>query len=220
MDTTARRQLRLFGYLGLAASLLVGLGECLVHLNPAAPEGGLPYSYFLGISRDTLTMGNYLIVPFIALYIFGYYHLYLALKPGGRRLAGAVLTLGIFAFVIGGVWVSSRAHFGSSFDLLDEAGNAGLREGIVASYEKHVEVWVQVLRVLVLAISVCFVWAILRGGTLYPKWMAFFNPITLLLLVFFLFFCVPAIGKYLAPTAMNVAHLTLFSASLIALKKA
>lgn len=95
-----------------------------------------------------------------------------------------------------------------------------MREGIVASYEKHVEVWVQVLRVLVLAISVCFVWAILRGGTLYPKWMALFNPITLLLLVFFLFFCVPAVGKYLAPTAMNVAHLMLFSASLIALKKA
>ena len=219
MDTTARRQLMLFGYLGLAASLLVGLGECLVHLNLTPPEDGVPYSYFLGISRETLTLGNYLIVPFIGLYIFGYYHLYLALKPGGEKLATAVLTLGIFAFVIGGVWVSSRAHFGTTLQLLEEAGNAGLREGIVASYEKHVEIWVQALRVLVLAISVCFVWAILRGGTHYPKWMALFNPITLLLLVFFLFFCVPAIGKYLAPTAMNAAHLILFSASLIALKK-
>lgn len=220
MDSSTRRQLLLFGYLGLAATLLVGLGECLVHLNTAPPEDGVPYSYFLGIPKETLTLGNYLIVPFIALYIFGYYHFYLALRPGSEKLARAVLVLGIFAFVIGGVWVSSRAHFGTTLQLLEEAGNAGLREGIVASYEKHVEVWVQVLRVLVLAISVCFVWAVLRGGTLYPKWMALFNPITLLLFVFFLFFCVPAIGKYLAPTAMNAAHLILFSASLFALKKA
>jgi hypothetical protein len=209
----------MFGYLGLAASVMVGLGECLVHLNTGPLNPEVSYSYFLGIPRETMTLGNYLIVPFIPLYIFGYYHLYLALRPGSKRLATTVLTLGIFAFIIGGVWVSSRAHFGTTLQILEEANTPDIREAIVASYETHVEFWVQVLRILVLGISVFFIWAILKGGTLYPKKMAFFNPITLLALVFFLFFCVPPIGKYLAPTAMNVAHFILFSASLIFLRK-
>jgi hypothetical protein len=197
---------------------MVGLGECLVHLNLSPPTSDLPYSFFTGIPRETMTLGNYLIVPFIPLYIFGYYHLYLALRKGSEGLAKSVLVLGIFAFIIGGVWVSSRAHFGTTLQILQEAGADDLRAAVVASYDTHVEIWVQALRILVLGISVCFVWAILKGGTLYPKKMAFFNPITLLVLVFFLFFCVPTIGKYLAPTAMNVAHFILFSASLITLR--
>lgn len=219
METNEYRQLMLFGYLGLAATLLVGTGEFLVHFNAAPLNPEVTFSFFAGIPRERMTLGNYLIVPSIGLYIFGYYHLYLALKPGSKRLAAAVMVLGIFAFTIGGVWVGSRAHFGTTLQILEGADLSLVRAQVVASYETHVEVWVQVLRVLVLGISVCFVWAILKGGTCYPKKMAFFNPIALLALVFFLFFFVPVIGKYLAPTAMNVAHFTLFSASLLTLRK-
>lgn len=220
MEHTNRRQLLLFGYLGIAATLLVGSGEFLVHFNTPPFLADIPFGgFFIGIPPERLTLGNYLIVPSIALYIFGYYHLYLALRPGSKPLASTVLVLGIFAFVIGGVWVGSRAHFGTTLQILYESSTPEIRDAFVASYENHVEIWVQVLRVLVLGISVFFVWAILKGGTLYPKKMAFFNPIALLLLVFFFFFCIPAIGEYLAPTAMNIAHFVLFSASLIFLRK-
>jgi len=48
--------------------------------------------------------------------------------------------------------------------------------------------------------------------------MAWFNPVLILAAVFLLFFLVPSIGIFLAPTAMNVTHVIVFSASLIALK--
>ncbi len=207
-----------FGYLGLLASIVVGIGEFLLHFAPASFDSPIIFGYFLDIPPNTLTLGHFILVPFVPLYIFGYWHLYLALKSGGKNLAGAVLTLGIFAFVIGGMWVSSRAHLGVMVHHLQGAAPE-LQEAIYASYDLHVENLVQVLRVLVLLISVCFIWAILRGGTLYPKWVALFNPILLLAIVFALFFFVRPIGQFLVPTAMNVAHFGLFSASLIALRK-
>ncbi|RMG78090.1 MAG: hypothetical protein D6714_18790 [Bacteroidetes bacterium] len=212
------RQLKFFGFLGLLASIMVGTGEYLIHFNPDGFPHDVPYSYFLGLPPERFTLGQFLMVPFIPLYIFGYWHLYLALRPGSEKLAKAVLILGIYAFVIGGIWVGSRAHLGATIQALEAANVPDLKAQIIASYELRVESLVQILRIIVLAISVCFVWAILRGGTLYPKWVALFNPILLLIIVFVLFFYVHPIGRCLAPTAMNVAHFGLFSASLFALK--
>lgn len=207
-----------FGYLGLLATVMVGIGEFLIHFTYAELDETVRFSYLLGTAQSRFTIGHFLMVPFIPLYVFGYWHLYLALKPGNDRLATAVLVLGIFAFMIGGMWVASRAHLGAMVQALHESDTPALAETLFASYDLHIESLVQILRVLILLISVCFVWAILGGGTLYPKWMAFFNPILLLMIVFALFFFVHPIGQFLAPTAMNVAHFTLFSASLLALR--
>ncbi len=206
-----------FGYLGLIASIMVGIGEFMLHFTPEQTD--IAYGYFLSIPESRLTLGHFIVIFFVPLYIFGYWHLYQALKPGNKKLASAVLTLGIFAFVIGGMWIGSRAHFGVMLHSLHEANNPALLEEMISSYELHMENLVQILRVIILSLSICFVWAILKGGTLYPKWMAFFNPILLLVFVFALFFFVHPIGQYLAPTAMNVAHFGLFTASIIALRK-
>ena len=198
--------IRLFGWLGLIASIMVGAGEFLVHFNPTGFDSDVPYGYFLGIPPERFTLGQIFMIPFIPLYILGYWHIYLAIKPGSPALAKIILVLGIFAFVIGGVWVGSRAHFGNTIQILNAADADELRQNIIQSYDLLVENLVQILRVVVLLISIFFVWAVLKGGTLYPRWMALFNPIFLLIIVFTLFFLVRPIGQYLAPTAMNVAH--------------
>jgi hypothetical protein len=212
--------IRFFGYLGLIASIMVGIGEFLLHFPPISPELSIPYDFFLNISEQHLSWGHYLVIPFVPLYIFGYWHLYLALRPGSKTLAKAVLTLGIFAFVIGGMWISSRAHLGIMVqELLAANASEELQEKLFASYDFHIENLVQILRVIVLLLSIVFVWAILKGGTLYPKWMAFFTPVLPLAIVFALFFGLRPIGQYLIPTAMNIAHFLLFAASLWALRK-
>ena len=70
-----------------------------------------------------------------------------------------------------------------------------------------------------LSLSVVFVIAILKGGTYYKKWMAIFNPIVILLLVFSTLFWAKDLGKHLAPIAMNVTHFILFALSLYQLNK-
>lgn len=212
------RAIWICGLLGVLASLMVGMGEFLIHFNPEGLELNQPYGYFLGIDPGRLKQGHYIMVPFIPLYIFGYWHLHLAIRPGHPRLATTLLALGVFAFVLGGIWVGSRAYFGHVIQLTQDDSYRQLRVQLIDHYDALLETLVELLRLIVLMISVVFVWAILKGGTLYPHWMAFFNPITLLLIIFGLFFFARPIGQYLAPTAMNVAHFILFSVSLLAVK--
>ncbi len=143
----------------------------------------------------------------------------LALQAGSRRLATAVWVLGGAAFMIGGIWVGSRAFLGTLVQELPRLAEPAVLELVVGTYETLIESLVQVLRVLVLLNSALLVYTILRRPTLYPRWMAWFNPIGLLVVVFLLFLYLPALGDLLIPSAMNVARLVMFSASLWALRR-
>ncbi|MBZ0112060.1 MAG: hypothetical protein K8J08_06345 [Thermoanaerobaculia bacterium] len=213
-----RKYLHLTGVIGVLASLVVGAGEFLVHFAGNAIHSPVAYSFFHSVPAARLPMGHFLLVAGLPLYVIGYMHLFLALAPGSRRLASAVFVIGIYSFMIGGIWVGSRAFLGSLIQLLDGQIETTLMQQILASYEQLIESLVQVLRVLVLANSTLIVYTILRTRTLYPRWMAFFNPIFLLVLVFLSYFLLPTIGDFLVPTAMNVAHLVMFSISLVALR--
>ena len=204
--------------MGLAASCMVGIGEFLIHFNPDPSNGNLPYGYFLDIGQYQMELAHFIMVPFIPLYLFGYGHFYLALRPGSKRLAQAVLVLGIWAIVISAIWVGSRAHLGITVQALQDVENPEIRTTILESYDLLMENLLGILRMLIIVISLCFTACILKGNTLYPKWMAFFNPVVLLVIVLALYFYVRPIGQYLAPTAMNVAHVIIFSASLFALR--
>ncbi len=214
-----RKYLLLTGFIGLLASILVGAGEFLVHYAGGAMHDSVPYAFFQAVPAWRLPVGHYLMIAGLPLYFIGYMHLFLALQPGSRPLASGVFVLGVFSFAIGGIWVGSRAFMGSLVQILQEHPDPSVLALIIQSYDLLLENLVQILRVLVFANSVVFAVAILRSRTLYPRWMALFNPIALLLVVFLLFLKVPTIGDYLVPTAMNVAHFVMFSVSLLALRQ-
>ena len=204
---------RNLGILGLIGAIVVGIGEFTVHFNPAG-FGGEEFSFFSGVSDTSLKVGHFLIVGFLPLYIFGYLHLYLGMRSGSEKLARALLFFGVFAFMIGGVWVGSRAFLGSLQHLLDTPSTSEIWKGVVERYDFYLEILVQALRVLVLAISACFIAVVVRGNTIYPRWFAACAPIIPLVLIFISFFTIPPIGKYLLPAAMNVAHTLVFALSL------
>jgi len=99
--------------------------------------------------------------------------------------------------------------------LLDTPEHVGLWEAVETRYTLLLENLVQALRGFVLGLSACFIAVVLRGGTVYPKWFAFCAPIIPLILIFASYFLVPAIGKFLLPAAMNVAHFVVFGVSLL-----
>jgi len=206
--------LKLTGILGLIGAVMVGIGEFLLHYN-AGGYNGSNYSFFVSIADNRLIIGHFLAVFFVSFYIAGYWHFYLAIKKGSQALALGILVLGVFAFVIGGMWISSRGMLGFIAKSV-AAGEAS--STLLDKYTLLMETLVQVLRLIVLAISVLFVTAILKGKTLYPRWMAWFNPVLVLAVVFLTFFALPSVGNYIAPTAMNVTHIIVFTASLFALK--
>ena len=205
------------GFIGLLASIFVGIGEFLVHYSSGGYQSDVSFGFFKFVSDYRLQLGHYLMIIGLPFYLFGYLHIYLALRPGNKKLASLVLFLGVCAFMIGGVWVGSRGFMGSIFHILEARNDLELYNQIADQYNFYLENLVQLLRILVLLISGLFVFAILKYETLYSRWMAMFNPFGLLVLIFLTFLFVPMIGNFLIPTAMNVAHFVLFSASLISL---
>ena len=62
------------------------------------------------------------------------------------------------------------------------------------------------------------IWLVANGRSQYPGWFAILNPIFLVIVCFLIYFLIPAIGGYLMPIAMNVAHFVLFGVSLLLMK--
>jgi len=207
------RTTKILGYLGLLAAVLVGLGEYFLHYSPNVLEYGKNYEFFKFVPTKNLTIGHFLAVIGLPFYFAGYLHIYRMLRSGSENLARAVLAIGFVAFAVGGIWIGSRVTIGT---LIQQQANLSpdTFQVLVDTYTTHHEVLVKALRIVIALLSVVFIVAILRGDTYYRKWMAFFNPIVILIFTFTTIFIAPSIGKHLAPIAMNVTHFILFGVSL------
>lgn len=209
---------KILGYLGLVASILVGLGEYFLHYSSGILEHSKDYEFFKFVSLNNLTTGHFLAVIGLPFYFAGYIHIYRMLKSGNENLARIVLAIGFIAFAVGGIWIGSRASIGNIVHLKD-AIDATTYQNLLAHYTNHMEVLVQALRIVIATLSVVFAIAILKGGTYYKKWMAIFNPIVILILLVVIGKLLPSIGKHMLPILMNVTHFILFALSLYQLNK-
>ncbi|MGZ0015157.1 DUF6796 family protein [Yeosuana sp. AK3] len=209
---------KLLGYLGLIGAVLVGIGEFYLHYSPQVLTATGDFQFFEFVSLKHLKVGHFLSVLGLPFYFAGYLHIYKMLKSGNETLARIVLMLGFIAFAVGGIWIGSRGYIGSLVHLKQEI-SAETYSKVIANYQSFLEVLVQVLRVVMLLLSVAFTWAILKGGTFYQKYMAFFNPITVLIMFVIIGMAMPQIGKYVLPILMNITHVVIFSLSLFQLSK-
>ena len=128
-------------------------------------------------------------------------------------LARATLATGFIAFTLGGIWIGSRAFLGTIVHLQDTIPEETYHL-ILVNYTALLEILVQVLRVIIALLSVLFVLTILKGNTMYRKWMALFNPMIILIVWALIGSANPGIGQHVLPVLMNITHFVLFSVSL------
>ncbi|MBD5772502.1 DUF6796 family protein [Marinomonas colpomeniae] len=205
----------LTGIMGLLASVVVGTGEYLLHYDPLARFAAGGFGFMQGIGTDRTTIGHFLGVFGALLYPIGCYHLYLMLKPASNKLAFSAFIIGSMGFMVGVVWIGSRASISALMQLPESAEI----DALVALYDLRYETLLQVVRLTTLFLSIIFIVLILKGKTHYPKWMAFFSPILLIVASFLVYLAVPQLGKHVMPIALNVAFFIVFSLSvLVALK--
>ena len=219
MSKSTTKKLYIFGILGLVAAIGVGVGEFLLHYSP----NGIGYDsdtfqFFNQIKESRLTLGHFIAISFTPFYIAGYYHLYLVFKEKNPKIAMAIFTLGIIAFMIGGMWISSRAQLGYLVHKIAEFPDDTALQSMIEVYKNHAEILVKSLRVWIAAISILFVIPIVKGETLYPKWMAILNPLTILIAILGIYKMMPQVGYVIGPIAMNVVHFIIFLTSLLIIK--
>ncbi len=215
---TKKRVIYITGLLGLLGSILVGLGEFLLHYSPQLIGHEANYAFFQFVPKKNLIYGHFLAVIGTPLYFLGYFHIYKMLKDKENKWAAIVFGLGVLAFAVGGFWITSRAFLGTIVHLNSQIA-PNIYQEILNNYTLISESLVQGLRIIILLLSVFYILAILQYNTHYDKWMALFNPILLLISIFAIYFLLPIIGQYLAPIAMNVVHFIVFGLSLMQLNK-
>lgn len=200
-------QITTAGVLGLLAAILVGAGEFLLHFDALGrfAEGGA-YEFMRGINENRTTIGHFLGVLSAPLYIIGYWHIMKMLEPANAlasRIAFAIMSYGI---IIGAVWIGSRAVISTIVNSTSIANPIPF----ISLYELRYENLLQVTRLAALVFSAIFIWLVLSGRSHYPRWMALFNPIFLILASFAIWAILPVVGIYLMPIALNVAFAILF----------
>ncbi len=210
-----RAHLIFTAFIGLLAATLVGVGEYLLHYDAQArfTQGG--YEFMKGISASRTTIGHFFGVFGATLYPIGCYHIYLMLKPASSRWASAAFMISTFGFIVGAVWIGSRASISALTQLPETPEIASL----ISLYDLRYETLLQVIRVTTLLLSIIVICLSLTGRSRYPRWMALFNPIGLIIANFILFATVPAIGKHTMPIALNVAFFIFFLVSMLAIRR-
>lgn len=215
MHNTNKQLIICSGVVGLLAAILVGSGEFLLHYDALARYDG-SYGFMADIPAERMTLGHFLAVFGVPLYIVGCYHLYLMLKSANRTLALIAFLVGSYGFVVGGIWIGSRANIGALIQVnADLSGHKALIDLYMFRYENLLTV----IRTTTLLLSILLFGLILTGRSYYPRWMALINPAFLIVLSFLLFRFTPELGKFVMPIALNVAFFILFTVSTWCVRK-
>jgi len=138
------------------------------------------------------------------------WHVAKMLQPASKLWSSIAFFVMSYGFIVGVVWIGSRA----SAAALVAIGQDPAAAGLLTLYELRYETLLTVVRVSALAFSLIFVSLILTGRTAYPRWMAVFNPVVLIIANFLVFLLLPDIGKYLMPIALNVSFFIIFALSI------
>ena len=194
------------GTLGVGASLLVGWGEFLLHYSQEGYGKNTSYEYMKEIPNYKLTKGHFLAVLSCPFYLIGFWHLYKMLEPAGTFLPLLITLVGSYGIIIGAIWIGSRALIAK---IVQQPENLAL----INFYHTFYESLLSIVRLTTALTSIGFVYLVWQGETLYPTWMAFFNPLALLITIFLIYLMMPRIGKYIVPMALNVAYCIFFSFS-------
>ncbi len=211
MITRAQKSLLVYsGLVGLLGALLVGGGEFLLQFSPDGGYADPEYRWMASIPVSRLTLGHFLAILSAPLYLVGYWHLGQMLKPGGVRAARLVTLMGGYGFMVGAVWIGQRAFLGVTARAIADGSAAPDLLHTMAGLNEPL---VNVLRIVMVVVSLIWIVQIARGHTHYPRFMVLFSPAALLAAIFALFFWQPQIGNFTMPTAMNTAHAVLFALS-------
>ncbi|MDA8692426.1 hypothetical protein N9L92_00075 [Saprospiraceae bacterium] len=190
---------------GILASIIVGAGEYMLHYLPGGPGGEISMLEKVPLGRAS--KGHFFAVAGAPLYFMGYYGMKTIFSKSSPILSKLLYVLGVLAFFVGGIWISSR-YFAA--EVLQRSLGTADHDFYLASYEVHYQSLVWALRIIISLLSVTYIVIILKNNLGIPKWVAIFNPIVLLAItISTLAWCMP-IGEHLAPIAMNVTHFIFF----------
>ncbi len=210
-DYFVNSRVQIAGWFGLLGAILVGAGEFILQYSANA-DYAHGYDYFAQVSKFRITLGHFLSILAAPLYVAGYWHLSKRIDPRGGKIGRMFFIVGTYAFIVGAAWMGQRAFLALT---VHEIASGTDLQNLLTRFSALNEPLVNVLRIAMVLVSLLWVFQILRGRSDYPIWMVLFSPALLLGGIIWLYIGAPKLGGLLIPNAMNVAHIIVFSLSLL-----
>lgn len=159
-----------------------------------------------------ITLGTFIGVFALPFQLLGLLPLYFALKPAGRILPIITLIGSVHAILIGVAFHMSYAYIGRGWALyhLNDISKE-ISSKMINSFSFYWSILLVIMSLDILLSSLIYIIIVIRGKTLFPKWMAIFSPIGVILITFPVILAFPyPIGGYIAPASINITTLIFF----------
>lgn len=197
--------LRLASIVSIGVALIAVAGDEISqyssqgYVSIAAVERGLPFWRLL--------TGEMLGVLGIPLCLIGYWLVCRILRQSNVKWTNAMFWLVAETLVMG---VVSHAIISSAFIAM-QAGNTPALMALANTLQNSAIMPGALFLLGYLAFSIWYFVAVIKGQTLYPRWMAFVNPFLLSLLILGVSQVLPFVGNVLVPAWLSIPHVIFFA---------
>jgi hypothetical protein len=212
---TSRKTLRLLGIAAIVGAIGSAMAEETLFYLPGQGIEFDEYTLLQNVSHFRLALGHYLGIFVFPLQLFGFWQIYQALKPAGKWFSLPVFLLASYSWICCIALYGSFAYMSTSLQvqqtLTGEAQDTLIRA--IELLKSYHEPMFFVFFILCFATWLWYSIAIAFRDTLYPKWMAFFNPILLCIIVLSAGNYIPTLGRFIGAAFYNLAMILFFTIS-------
>lgn len=165
------------------------------------------------VAQWRITFGTFLGVFALPFQILGLVPLYFGLKSAGRLLALIACAINTHAIIMGVAFHTAYGFIGSGWRLFYiEGQNNKNIEAMIIKFDHYWRIIIFIMVTDIIISSSIYIIQIIRGKSIYSKWMALMNPIFIFIVLFPLVFVLPApIGGFIGPAYFNIATLIFVS---------
>jgi|LSQX01.1.fsa_nt_gb hypothetical protein len=204
----------IFGVVGILGVVFTIISDLILL---GRPESGysfllLPTECMAWIPGWRITIGTFLGVFMLPFQIAGLVPLYFGLKPSGRTVPVLAGIVGAHGLIMGVAFHTTYAFLAGGWKLLYSVGHDDSGVSVLMrDFEFFWKLLIVIMVVELTLLSVIYIVSVLKGNSLYPKWMAIFNPLLIMAVIILVLLAIPApVGGYAAPTMLNLSTLTFF----------
>ncbi|HEV7506020.1 MAG TPA: DUF6796 family protein [Thermoanaerobaculia bacterium] len=211
--------MRWVGIVAIVAAAVAVYADLMLQYTPqAAHLGSRDYLYLLDVSARRLLIGHFVGVVAVLLEIAGFWQIAQGLLPAGAGKSRAFFLLGAFTFGVGAAFHAMFASIGLALQALRDAGGSTALLGEVAAAVRPAHEGLGVVTVLgIAALSIFFSAVVGLKKTMYPRWLAWFNPLAVALVLTVAGRLSIQLRLVLLPCSLNLANLLLFALSTLLL---
>ncbi len=214
-------ELRWAGGVAIVAAAAAVYADLMLQYTPiAAHLGSRDYLYLLDVPAGRLLIGHFAGVIAILLEIAGFWQIAQGLLPAGAGKSRAFFLLSAFTFGVGAAFHAMFASIGLALQAVRGAGGSAARMGEVAAAIRPAHEALGVVTVLgIAALSILFSVVVGLKKTMYPRWLAWFSPLAIALVLALASRFSIQLRLVLLPCSLNLANLVLFTLSTLLLWK-